>query len=325
MRRHHAFPLAVFLFGTFALCGAYGEFALDDDGYGLTVLDQGRPVLTYQYAGRPLKTENGQDTTGPAAYIHPVYGLMGELVTGDSPSLWGDLPGLHWGWAYCVVNGDLIDTWNGEGGRREFERWKEQYAGEDSAEFAVQNAWIRNGDDVAQVLESVLVTVYPAEGKTRNVDLFIEFKNVTFNPVYLRGSGPESGLAVRLNPERQDWTFTGGSGRVTPGGAPILSPWLDCSYRDDRHSTYSGVAILQHSSNPGYSDPNWTVTPEGIVSAGVSTTQQMELKPGQSVSFGYRLILHRGFGPSMNLMREYVKWTQPETRAPGTPGLPQVK
>lgn len=304
------FTVLVLLGGS--LAGSAGaDFTLEDDGYRLTVMDRDRPVLAYQYRGEPLETGEEDPETGPAHFIHPLYGLWGEQVTGETPSLWAGLPGIHWGWAYCLADGELLDVWNREGGYREFERWRDTYADATTAELDLQNVWIQSATGEAKVLENVLIKVHLADGELRPIDLLLEFKNVSNGPLYLRGSGAQSGLAVRLNLDRDDWTFSGGAGRVKVGSAPVLSPWFDCSYRDDRRSTYSGLTILQHSDNPGFSSPNWTVTPEGVVTAGVDGEQRFELKPGQTLSFQYRLLLHRGFGPSMNLMREYVKWMKP--------------
>ena len=85
-----------------------------------------------------------------------------------------------------------------------------------------------------------------------------------------------------------------------------MSPWLDISYRDRGRSSYSGMAIFQHPKNPGFSGPNWILGQEGLVAAGLLPSEQLTLRPGESVRFRYRLYFHRGFGPNQNLDKAYA-------------------
>ena len=71
---------------TFAmLCAA---FSLEDDGKSLTLLDDGKPVFVYNYETvEPPRLVPEQQRR--SCYIHPLYGLDGEIMTQDFPRFLG--------------------------------------------------------------------------------------------------------------------------------------------------------------------------------------------------------------------------------------------
>ncbi len=284
------------------------DFAFDDDGSKISVADRGLPVLVYVYRSEPVATSDGGSIPALVNYFHPLHGLYGEVITGDTPSNRSGAPGISWGWTRLGAEGRVIDIARGDGGKRVFERVTIQDARADRAVFGVQNAWVTEPGGTAQVLEYILVTVWKVDKAQRSIDVSVILRSVSTSPVFLEGTIPGSGLSFQLNPERSDWMVAGGQGEYAPQDQPYLSPWVVCSYRDDRRSTRSGLAVFQDSRNPGFSQPNWLVQAPAGLNAGVPGTVKAELKPGQSLEFRYRFILHHLGSSKVDMTAEYTKF-----------------
>lgn len=298
--------LAVFSL-VFLACAGVGaqNFTASDDGRSIAVADRGQPVLTYVYDSPPA-AEGAP--AGPSNYIHPLYGLYGEIVTGDSPSNWSGAPGIHWGWSKIGCDAGVANLEMGEGGRRIFERILSVREANEGVEIVVQNVWVVGPDDHAQVIETVAVMVGPVVDGRRNIDFQVLLRSVSSGTIYLEGSVPGAGLGFVLNPERRDWGFASAAAGLDPNPKPYLSPWIVCSYRDDRRSSRSGVAMLQDNRNPGFSYPSWLIESTQRVLGGVPPEVKSALKPGEFLQFRYRLILHHLSGSRMEMTEAYRKF-----------------
>ncbi len=292
------------------LAASADDFGIVSNDRGLTLNERERPLLEFVHTPAPV---SGDEVT-PGNYIHPLYGLSGEVVTGESPTVWGGASGIHWGWTGLGVAGQLINIEDGSGGRRSFERWTGADTPPDHATFGVQSAWVLDADGRARVLENLTVTAFPVDGTSRKIDIAVLIRNISDAKIMLEGGLPGSGLSVTLNPERTDWALADSSGWVKTG-TPYMSPWTVCTYRDDRRSTRSGLAILQDSRNPAFSTPNWLLEEGARVTVGTPDAYKMELKPGEFLEFRYRIILFRVIGGGPNMTSEYSKFMSPV--APG--------
>jgi hypothetical protein len=293
---------------TACLASRAQDFTIDDDGYRLLIAERGQPVLGYTYRAAEPSADIKNQSRPVAGYFHPIHGLYGEVLTGESPSNWSGAPGVQWGWTRLGAGGKVVDLTRQDGGRREFERVIRKDVSESRATVSVQSVWLAGPDDTAQVLETLLFTVYPVEQGQRNIDVSVLLKSVAADKIYLAGSIPGAGLTLVLNPERNDWSFSGGRGPLPTPGTPFLSPLIICSYRDDRRSSRSGIVVFQDARNPGFSQPNWLVeSPERLL-AGVPESMKAELKSGEFLEFRYRLVLSHLSGSEGNMTAEYSQF-----------------
>ncbi len=280
------------------------DFTIDDDGTRVLVSERGQPVVGYTYKA----ADSTGKSTGAVGYFHPIHGLFGEVLTGESPSNWSGAPGIQWGWSRLGVGGKVIDLARGDGGRREFERLVGRDVAGGRATVAVQNVWLAGPEDRAQVLETILFTAHPVHESQRNIDVSVLVKSVASEPIFLQGSIPGSGLSFVFNPERVDWSFSGGPGPLPSLGTPFLSPFMICSYRDGQRSSRSAIAVFQDARNPGFAQPNWLIeAPERLI-AGVPDTVKLELKPGEFLEFRYRFVLCHLRGAESELAEEYAEF-----------------
>ncbi|MFO0909036.1 MAG: DUF6807 family protein, partial [Isosphaeraceae bacterium] len=109
------------------------------DGKSLGIWEGDRPVLVYNH-GTTLKQGVPKDRAR-SGYVHPIYGLDGEVITDDFPRDHYHHRGLFWAWPHNTVNGREVDLWALQGVRNEFERWLRREAGPEGATLGVKNAW----------------------------------------------------------------------------------------------------------------------------------------------------------------------------------------
>lgn len=278
------------------------QLTLVDDGFRISVLDKNAPLLTYQYASK-----DPDNAPADSHFIYPLNGLSGEAILAESGDLDGH-SGIFWAWRASRVGDRPMDIWRGEGARRVFERWTARTATPERADLGVQNVWIFTDTGEAQVLESVHITVRPGSRTHRSVDLSVYLRNISYEILEIRGTNSIQGLCLRMAPGLKNLTLSGGQGIVETGLSSVMSPWLDLSYRDARHSTFSGLTIFQHPENPGFSGRNWHIASDGLVGAAIPSSQHYKLKPGQGLHFRYRLYIHNGYGPNQGLARPYSEY-----------------
>lgn len=120
---------------------AHAAFTLDDDGKALTVLENGKTVLTYHYTLVPPPA-GVDDKYRRACYIHPLYGLDGETLTEDFPKDHRHHRGVFWAWPNSAIGDKPIDVWEFKGVREIHEAWLAKEAGTDKAEIAAKNVWV---------------------------------------------------------------------------------------------------------------------------------------------------------------------------------------
>ena len=290
------------------------DFTFDDNGSRVAVADLGQPVLEYVYKAESTEAGDGSQTPELVNYFHPMHGLYGEVLTGDAPSNWSGAPGISWSWTRMGVEGRGVDLADGKHGMRVFERVTREEAKPDRAEFGLQNAWITKPDGQAQVVENISFVVRKVDRSQRTIDMFVTLRSVSTGKIYLEGSIPGSGLTFQLNSERKDWRIVGGQGEYEPSDHPYLSPWVVCSYRDDRRSTRSGLAVFQDSRNPGFSEANWLMETPDRLNMGVSASVKAELAPGQSLEFRYRFLLYHLGGSKVDMTAEYARFMSESMR-----------
>lgn len=72
------------------------------------------------------------------------------------------------------------------------------------------------------------------------------------------------------------------------------TPWADISYRTKPDGPYSGAAVFQHPSDPGYPHLGWIMRHYGFLGVSWPHEETYILKSGDSFTLRYRMVLHRG-------------------------------
>ncbi len=272
-----------------------------EDGY---LFAEGRDSVML-YRDRP---SNPRDVHARAHYIHPLWGPDGETLTEDSPEDHPHQHGIYWAWHQMVVNGSSV----GDGWTQEDVSWdvREVDVLEGSpAVLRAQVFWIspnhRDADSELTPFLEELTTIraHPTTGYFRAIDIDIDLRALVDN-VQIGGSDDEKGyggFSARIKlPE--DVRFVGPDGSVEPLETAVEpGPWVDFS------ATYgggpSGIAILQHPSNPGYPQPWILRSEDSMQNARWPGAEPASLPRNEPITLRYRLIVHDGRA-DVQLLRE---------------------
>ena len=314
---------AVCLFSVWA--GA--EFALNDDGGSVMVLEDGKAVLTYHYA--LVTPPEGVDARyRRMGYVHPLYGLDGEVMTQDFPGDHFHHRGVFWAWPKTEIGGKLADVWALDGIRQVHEEWVTREAGADSAVLSARNVWVYDdAPDSPKLREHVTITVHPAEKRLRAMDFDLVFENIGTEEVVLRGATDEDkkagvikgygGFCFRPDSERKPMHFTCAKGVQEEDVLRLETPWTDVSFAQEAgKKKVSGVAIFEHPDNPGYPHPGWILRNYGFLGQSWPHTEPYVLAPGAKVELRYRLVVHRGNAKWAKVEKAFERYVQENGVAP---------
>ncbi len=293
-------------------------------GKGYLFMEGRDSVLLYR--DRPPDPEREH---ARAHYIHPLYGINGEILTEDAPEDHPHQHGIFWAWHQMHVGERSV----GDGWTQDDISWNVREV--DLLEGAIYSPrssvasfrslvssglqariqWISpryldaGGEPEPFVEETTTIHVSPGTGDHRAVDVTIELRALV-DSVRIGGSEDEKGYGgfsarIRL-PE--DVQFVGPGGPVQPLVTDVdAGPWLDFS------ATFgggrpSGVAILQHPSNPGFPQP-WILRREDSMQNPKWPGAEPVLLPkGEPITLRYRLIVHDGRADAIPLERLHARY-----------------
>ncbi len=221
-------------------------FAIADDGpASLRVTQDAKPVFVYNYGvitGEKVPASDPRRSR--ACYIHPLWGLNGEVLTDDFPKDHYHHHGVFWAWPHVEVGSEMHDLWEYKDITPKFVRWLTRETGPLEAVLGVENGWFVGDRKV--MIERVWMEVAKATPTERALDLDFTFIPVD-QPITLRGAEGKSygGLNVRFNvANEKDATIT------VPTGAPAKDlpetplPWADLTDKFAGAQQPSGAAIF---------------------------------------------------------------------------------
>jgi len=281
-----------------------GGFRFEDaDDKSLKFLDGDAPVMTYNHGVIIAQDLPEKDfRRGRGCYIHPLWGLNGEVLTDDFPKDHPHHHGIFWGWPYIGVGGKEYDMWVGRDIQPKFVRWLHRETGPVAAVLAVENGWFTA--DAKIMVERLWMTAYKAAGDTRAIDLDFTWIPVD-KPVSLRGRAGKSygGLTLRLNVwPRRDSLVTYPDGVAKFEGNSIASPtdlenkplaWADITTEIPGAPGRSGAAVLIPPDHPNY-PPSWLTRCYGPLCVGWPGVEAKTFEPGTPFHAGYRILVHKG-------------------------------
>jgi hypothetical protein len=252
-------------------------------------------------------------------YIHPLYGLAGEVLTKDwSP----DHPhhrGIYWAWPevdFGTNRGDLHAL------QKVFARPTGKLrlqSGSQFAELAAENLWLWE-DRTPIVREQAVIRAYHATAQGRVIDLAFRFIALE-DAVSLARRGTEhyGGLNVRMaTPAAQKITV-----HTDPSNAAPRRAWSDLSGVFTGTTTPSGLTVLQCRENPDYPG-DWVQYPNlsWCQPAFPAAKTHYALRRGQPLVLRYRLWVHTGAKPDED--RAASLWDEFNAVASATPAFDRL-
>jgi hypothetical protein len=220
------------------------------------IVEGDRPVLRYNYQIVPVPDEvkpriasgNEKYAVPRSDYIHPLYGLHGEVLTDDWTADHPHHRGIYWAWPEV--------DWQGK--RGDLHALQEVFArptgkiesaqGADFAEIEAENEW-HFGDGPAIVREMAVLRAWRQTDVGRAIDL--EFRFVALGAdvqVARRDRSHYGGLNIRLSPvvDQKIVTFT------DPPEAALRVAWAHRSGTPRGGRWPTALTILQSPGNPDY-------------------------------------------------------------------------
>ncbi|WP_168221578.1 DUF6807 family protein [Aquisphaera giovannonii] len=281
------------------------RFAPVDDG-ALGLWEGDRPVLVYNHRARAA----GGQPLNPSrsAYVHPIYGLDGEVLTDDAPADHLHHRGLFWAWPHVTVGGEQVDMWILKGIEPRFGRWLFKEAGKDRdvARLGVENGWFMGDRKVLD--ERLILEVHRATREGRAIDVDLTW-TPTDRPVTLGGAEGKSygGLTLRYAPgEKTAITAPSGPAKDDLYMTPL--PWADLTRTRPGRAERSGATIFVHPSHPGF-PPTWLTRHYGVLCVGWPGVKPATIQPGEPIHGRYRVWIHKGEPDAAALEKVFKAYT----------------
>jgi hypothetical protein len=243
-----------------------------------------------------------------SGYLHPIWGMDGEVLTDDFPRDHYHHHGLFWAWPHVKIGGKSYDLWMSRGIRQDFVRWIKREAGPVAAVLDVDNGWFVGNKKV--MVEHVLLRLFRADEKSQALDVDLTFIPQG-QPITLRGAENKSygGLTIRFNVRRGDWkrsVITTPRGVSTKDLPETRLAWADLTY-PFRKGMPSGAAIFIPQEHPDY-PPTWLARHYGPLCIGYPGVDGKTFPPGQPIRLNYRLWIHTDSPTPDILKRAYADY-----------------
>jgi len=266
-----------------------------EQGYAIT--EGEKNVLFYQQKPKSLKGKYARSN-----YVHPLYGLDGEILTEDFPKDHPHHRGVFWAWHQLLVGEKKVgDGWSIIDFSMDVYDAQILPSDQNSAALKLQVHWKsplytdENRRQIPFIRETTIIRAHRAEGDIRKIDFEISLLALADN-VRIGGAENEKaygGFSTRIRlPE--GITFIGATGPVEPIRTPIEDgPWMDFS-ANFQPEKISGLAILCHNSLPKYPQL-WILRKKRSMQNPVYPGRQPVLLSRKNpLTLRYRLIIHRG-------------------------------
>jgi len=263
---------------------------------GFQFFDDGRPVLFYQ---RATKSQAGKYPR--ANYVHPLFGLDGEMLSQDFPPDHRHHRGVFWAWHQLWVGEQRAgDPWVTKDFSYVVRQARVVEQGPVFATLKVNVHWLspKIVDDAGKqkpiVDETTSIRLFHRTANAQYVDFEISLKPL-LPDVKIGGaenSRGYSGFTVRLKPPR-GIKIHDAQGLLTADGVNRVSPWVDVSGSFDQGDVVSGIGILSHPSLPEF-PPKWLMRHYGPQNVTYPGRHAVELPQEKPLVLRHRLLLHRG-------------------------------
>jgi hypothetical protein len=279
----------------------------------IQIQENGRPVLQYNYwtVDRPdrhaqVSPENRVYSRPRSDYIHPLYGLAGEVLTEDWPLDHPHHRGIYWAWPEVDYRGERGDL---HALQRVCAYPTSRYRLTEGAVFAqidAESVW-RWENNAPIVWEWARIRAYRRTSQGRCVDLAF-FLTALQEPVLLarRGTNLYGGLNMRLSAIWNQRFVFHTEGKQAWAGAFGVFP---------EGNQPAGLLIFPGVHNPHH-PPDWVQYPDlhWIQPTFPSSGVRYELQPGKPLVLRYRLWIRQGNEPAPDLWRaQWLAYTTMES------------
>jgi len=288
--------IVLFVFGTTFIVFSQ-PISMETAKEGVWIKDGNKKVFFYQKIPKSLDGKYSRSN-----YLHPVFGLDGEVLTEDFPSDHFHHRGIFWTWHQLWRDSlRLGDPWLCENFSQEIDKVSFSNGKNSTGILAVEvlwksPLWLKNGVQSAVILENTTITVFPVVNDCRRIDFRIELKALE-DGIRIGGSQDEkgySGFSVRM-PLVPGMKFTSAGANVVPQNLTITAgPEMDISGAVGKDSKLAGIMMVCHSSNPDFPQ-KWIIRKEkSMQNCAWPGNATVEIPGSKPLILNYSVIIHRG-------------------------------
>jgi hypothetical protein len=281
----------------------------------IAVFEGSRPVLVYNH-GVIAPPVGVPADRARSSYVHPLYGLDGEVLTDDFPKDHFHHRGLFWAWPHVRVGDKHYDLWMLKGIEHRFERWLSREAMVSGATLGVENGWFVGDRKVMR--EQVWFYALPSSKDERVLDIELTWVPLD-QPIALEGAEGKSygGLTLRFAP-RTNTVITTPLGQGDKDLSITRLPWADLSARFAVRAEASGAAIFVAPDHPNF-PPEWLTRHYGVLCLGWPGVNSRTFQPGETIRCRYRVWIHRGAPDVEKVKQAYRAYVQVPDRKRASP------
>jgi hypothetical protein len=259
----------------------------------LGVWDGDRPVLVYNHGvitneKLPLK----ETRRSRACFVHPLYGLHGEVLTESFPKDHYHHHGIFWAWPHVQIDGREYDFWGYRDPKvqQRFVAWLSRQAGPAAALLGVENAWLVDGRRV--MIERAWLRPYRAAEGHRALDVSLVLTPLVKITLWGAPAKSYGGLNLRYAPRPEKETvITVPSGRAALDLPDTPLAWADLTAPFAGAPCATGAAIFVDPHHPDF-PPTWLTRHYGILCVGWPGVKARTFEPNQPIRLDYRLWIH---------------------------------
>ncbi len=287
------------LFMVFAVASAVRSqpIEMETTKDGAWIKEGNKKVFFYQKVPKSMDGKYARSN-----YLHPVYGVDGEILTEDFPSDHFHHRGIFWSWHQLWCDHvRLGDPWMCENFSQEVTKLSFS-KGENSTGILTVKVlwkspyWLKKGVQSAVLLENTKIHIFPEMNGCRRIDFCLEL-NALEDGIRIGGSEDEkgySGFSVRI-PLVQGMKFTSSGAEVIPQNLAVTAgAEMDISGPVGKDGKMAGIMMICHPTNPDFPE-KWIIRKErSMQNCAWPGNRTVAIPKSKPLILNYSVIIHRG-------------------------------
>jgi hypothetical protein len=296
MKTVSKFPFLLFLIG--CCCLAQPSFSQNlqfkKTSNGILLEENSQPRFFYQTATKSLNGEYPRSN-----YVHPLYGLDGEVLTEDFPEDHLHHHGIFWAWHQLYAEGKRVgDPWISEGVDWKVKKTRTK-AKKNKAEINARIDWIQTANNQPIVQEDLVIKFERLEedvfALTFDVDL-----TALVDGVEIGGSEDAKGYGG-FSPRfflPEDIVFESTEGNVEPHNLPVQAgPWMNMKGTFDPGTELSSGIVIMGEPDRLPSYKGWILrSANSMQNMAFPGKEPISIEKGKSLSFRNQILVHKDLG-----------------------------
>ena len=283
------FGIILFFFSPLLAIAQGLKFEKKPDGILLVENDAPR----YFYRTSELDIVNPFTRTN---YIHPLYGLNGEVLTEDFPDDHPHHHGIFWAWHQLYVEGARIaDPWMNEGVEWDVLKTNTNAIGK-TATLSSETVWRNKSNSEAVIKENLIITFQRIDEDIFSLNFSIKLTALVDGVAIGGSEDPKGygGFSSRLRLPKEVG-FTSLNGVVEPEDLPVQAgPWMNLSGNFDSSSNEaSGIVIMGEPEKlPSYQ--GWILrSANSMQNMAFPGRTRLRIEKQKPLVFRNQLLIHR--------------------------------